>query len=239
MKNHLKNLVAVITEKRKSKKTNFKYNFMKLLKKSKIFYFVLFTTVLIFSSCQESESISNDQENIELEGNLVFLMGDTQTAYNAGQNYFTHLDSEQEQKEILFSNTRKIATISQNNRSSGENLLIEFDDSDSTVSLNNITQLSNNSVSLDVVYSDNGNVYDSSIVLDSDITVNQFMSNLVGVHDLGDNAAIVSGRCPWCIVAVIVIISDTCMNAQGACTPCNGSLTVGACSCSCNPTTTD
>ncbi len=161
-------------------------------------------------------------------------MGETYTSYNEGDDYFTVINDFGEESLFLFENLDRIANITQNQeRNSEYNLLIQFDNTESTVSLNNISQLSNNSVSMDIVFNNNNTFYESSVVLDTDITVEQFVSSLIGEYDLGNIDAIVSSRCPWCIVVVVVAVIAACENAQNACTPCNGNLQVEPCGCSC------
>lgn len=41
--------------------------------------------------------------------------------------------------------------------------------------------------------------------------------------------------CPPCFVVGVIAIASMCKNAQEACSPCNGNLTVYICGCSCRP----
>ncbi len=206
-----------------------KIKIMNILKKLRKPQFGIFLSFLVlFVSCNNSSGVN------DVKADIVLKMGETYTSYNEGDDYFTVINDFGEESLFLFENLDRIANITQNQEKNSEyNLQIEFDNTESLVSLNNISQLSNNSVSMDVVFNNNNTFYESSVVLDTDITVEQFVSSLIGEYDLGNIDAIVSSRCPWCIVVVVVAAIAACENAQSACTPCNGNLQVTACGCSC------
>lgn len=81
----------------------------------------------------------------------------------------------------------------------------------------------------------NNTVFKSSFIgenLNLDFLKNQF-SNI-------NNSSLISQEaCPPCAVIAVAIIGSAvtkiCTDASNACSPCNGKLTVGACSCSCEP----
>lgn len=49
------------------------------------------------------------------------------------------------------------------------------------------------------------------------------------------NSLVAEEDCPPCVIVGILAIAAACETASSGCTPCNGTLTVGACSCSCTP----
>ncbi len=49
------------------------------------------------------------------------------------------------------------------------------------------------------------------------------------------NSLVAAEDCPPCVVVGILAIAAACETASQGCSPCNGTLVVGACSCSCTP----
>ncbi len=78
-----------------------------------------------------------------------------------------------------------------------------------------------------------GNVIFESQMLGENLTVDYVKNSILNLNDMPT----INEDCPICVVVVVVAIAEVCLNAQEACSPCNGSLTVGACSCSCTPQT--
>jgi len=97
---------------------------------------------------------------------------------------------------------------------------------------NNFKSLENgNKVSFDIVI---GNKVFNSYISGSNLditTAKNFLS-------AGSNIQI-NQLCPPCaviaVIAVAKVVSDVCTTASKGCSPCNGTLQVSACSCSCTP----
>lgn len=81
------------------------------------------------------------------------------------------------------------------------------------------------------------NVKKNNLIFPSTLTGTNLTDNYVFDYfsNLNQTSLVSPDACPPCAVIAIIAIADICLSAQEACTPCNGSLTVGPCSCSCTP----
>lgn len=72
----------------------------------------------------------------------------------------------------------------------------------------------------------------SSKIVGENITKDYLIES---IKNLNNTEFYADKACPLCIVLIVAAIVEVCENAQNACSPCNGHLTVGPCSCSCKP----
>lgn len=81
------------------------------------------------------------------------------------------------------------------------------------------------------------NVKKNNLIFPSTLTGTNLSENYIIDYffNLNQTSLVSSEACPVCAVIAIIAIADACTSAQEACSPCNGTLTVSLCNCSCTP----
>jgi hypothetical protein len=113
------------------------------------------------------------------------------------------------------------------------NIEVNYNDKKNIIKLTNLS-ISEDGTQAFVDVETNNTIFKSSFMgenLNIDFIKNKFASI--------NSSFITEDACPPCIYIAIVVISAAvtkiCTDASSACNPCNGKLTVSACSCSCEP----
>lgn len=77
----------------------------------------------------------------------------------------------------------------------------------------------------------------NNLIFPSTLTGTNLSENYVFDYfsNLNQTSLVSTDACPPCAIITIIVIAEACTSAQEACTPCNGTLTVSLCSCSCTP----
>lgn len=85
-----------------------------------------------------------------------------------------------------------------------------------------------NTVSFDVK---KGNVVFKSKMVGKNLSIDYVRSAFLNLND----SPSLDKDCPMCVVAIVLTAAKVCKDAQSECSPCNGTLEVSLCSCSCKP----